>query len=154
MLTSCLEKVKCARCFEETLHLKKLGGGSFISSGPRRARTKNGYDQKMWRIELLKNVSVKQTFPRRGLGIHKTILTSCVEKLNCAFYFTCNATTKLGCHRSTPLPLCSPESVVFFWGGGCLLANQKSQGRPVPMCKFDFRYDFKERPHMQKIPSA
>ena len=40
ILTSCVEKVKRARCFEETLNLKELGGRSFVSSSPRRARTK------------------------------------------------------------------------------------------------------------------
>jgi len=32
MLTSCVEKLNCARCFEETLQVKKLGGRSFVSS--------------------------------------------------------------------------------------------------------------------------
>ena len=54
ILTSCVEKMKCARCFEETRNLEKLGGRSFVSSGSRRARTKNGYDHKMRRIELSK----------------------------------------------------------------------------------------------------
>ena len=42
MLTSCVDKVKCARCFEETLDLKELGGGlsSLAAQDSRRARTK------------------------------------------------------------------------------------------------------------------
>ena len=31
-LTSCVEKVKCARCFKETPNPKKLGVRSFVSS--------------------------------------------------------------------------------------------------------------------------
>ena len=42
MLALCVEKVKCARCFEETLNLNKLSGGSDVPSSPRCARTKNG----------------------------------------------------------------------------------------------------------------
>ena len=38
VLTSCVEKAKCARYFVETLHVKKLSGRSFFSSTSRRAR--------------------------------------------------------------------------------------------------------------------
>ena len=39
-LTSCVEKVKCARRFEKNPYVSKLGGRSFVSSTSRRAHTK------------------------------------------------------------------------------------------------------------------
>ena len=116
-LTSLLEKLNCARRFEEFLTSEKLGGRSDVSSTSRRARTKG------WlRAQDAAHRACEKTFQRR---------TS--KKLNCAFYFTCHETTFWGGSGPPPQPPRAEGFIVSAAEAEARMGGRRALGRLCPI---------------------